>query len=81
MISCVRYIDCFILVECFNIDIFGKDKFGSVGKFFLSLCYMKIMFLLWRIGNDIVWNIENLNLLRFIVNDLKYNDGFVFIEF
>lgn len=42
---------------------------------------MKIMFLLWRIGNDIVWNIENLNLLRFIVNDLKYNDGFVFIEF
>lgn len=58
-----------------------KDKFGSVGKFFLSLCRMKIMFLLWRIGNDIVWNIENLNLLRFIVNDLKYNDGFVFIEF
>lgn len=58
-----------------------KDKFGSVGKFFLSLCCMKIMFLLWRIGNDIVWNIENLNLLRFIVNDLKYNDGFVFIEF
>lgn len=57
-----------------------KDKFGSVGKFFPSLCRMKTTFLLWRTGNDIAWNIENLNSLRSIANDLKHNDGFVFIE-
>lgn len=57
-----------------------KDKFGSVGKFFPSLCHMKTAFLLWRTGNDIAWNIENLNSLRSIANDLQHNDGFVFIE-
>lgn len=57
-----------------------KDKFGSIGKFFPSLCRMKTTFLLLRTGNDIAWNIENLNSLRSIANDLQHKDGFVFIE-